>query len=1020
MGNGFVVTASDLSFILKQIKIAEHHSQAFLSGTNPDPTNDPYYCQSLVGPGPDQIPDYLTSYGLRTTSGACNNLIAGRDKFAAADVPFPRLTTPDFRPAQPIPAGFPGAGNSTSYADKSQGSIVFDSQPREISNLIVDQSIKNPAAVAAYTSPVRAQAGNSVAAPVACTNETVDPPLPLGCTRARTTLFIPNVTTDVGLSPPFNSLFTFFGQFFDHGVDQTVKGSGTVFVPLLANDPLRTVGPDGVAGTGDEVPAQAAFIPLSRGQVQPGPDGILGNSDDVQDATNTDSPWVDQSQTYTSHSAHQVFLREYAMNNANQPVSTGKLLGGIANDNALPCTTADCFNDGNATTGSISTWAATKKQAYEKLGLLLTDHDVTNIPMIAADPYGKFTPGPLRGLPQYVTKVPVDATHPNGLALIEGCLPTQVAVCGGPVAVPANVVYFDTPFLTDIAHNADPSMVDTNNDGTPDTFPTPDTDIVANSNFAAQAPGTYDDEMLNDHFTCGDGRCNENIALSTIHQVFHHEHDRLVDYIKNVLTSDTSVTGIAALPEWQLPTTQSPDGWNGERLFQAARFVTEMEYQHLVFEEFARKLVPAIRPFHVYSPDINAAVEAEFAHAVYRLGHSMLDEDVARCAIDQSTGNCRTDADNSITLLHAFLNPPEFFNPAGVCDVAPCNNAAPLTPEQAAGSIVMGSSDQVGNEIDEFITNTLRNNLLGLPLDLATFNLARARSEGIPPLNQVRRDLFAQTNDGQLTPYTDWSDFGQHLKHPESLINFVAAYGKHPSIVAATSIDTKRAAARAIVDPQAGDIVPCDAGAFMFGTNGNTATCPTGTDWRNVGGKTTTGLDDVDLWVGGLAEVTNLFGGLLGTTFNYVFQSQLEKLQDGDRFYYLNRTPGMNLRTQLEGNSFAELIMRNTDGTSTLKADAFATADCKFQLSNLHGTAADFATLGANVADDPTTTDCNETLLLTRFPDGTIAYKQRNTVDPSGINGQSVYNGVDSADRGPPRPNQGWQRQRHHLGQRRQ
>ena len=65
-----------------------------------------------------------------------------------------------------------------------------------------------------------------------------------------------------------------------------------------------------------------------------------------------------------------------------------------------------------------------------------------------------------------------------------------------------------------------------------------------------------------------------------------------------------------------------------------------------------------------------------------------------------------------------------------------------------------------------------------------------------------------------------------------------------------------------------------------------------------------TGLDDVDLWVGGLAEMTNLFGGLLGTTFNYVFENQLTNLQNGDRFYYLARTPGMNLRTQLEGNSF--------------------------------------------------------------------------------------------------------------------
>ena len=50
---------------------------------------------------------------------------------------------------------------------------------------------------------------------------------------------------------------------------------------------------------------------LTRAQNQPGPDGILGTADDVQNANNTDTPWVDQSQTYTSHASHQVFLREY-------------------------------------------------------------------------------------------------------------------------------------------------------------------------------------------------------------------------------------------------------------------------------------------------------------------------------------------------------------------------------------------------------------------------------------------------------------------------------------------------------------------------------------------------------------------------------------------------------------------------------------------------------------------------------------------------------------------------------------
>ncbi len=944
-GNGFTITPGDLAFILRQIKVSERHA-ATLTPTNP--------CGTLVGPGVDQVPDRFTPYGLRTVDGSCNNLFAGRETFAAADVPFPRLASKSFRSAEAAPAGFP-AQASSSYAQKKGN--VFDSEPRVISNLIVDQTSTNPAAVRAAGFPVRTQGNPASATP--CTTDpdpTANPPVaavPANCTPSGKTLFIPNVTTDVGLSPPYNSLFTFFGQFFDHGVDQTVKSGGTVFVPLKADDPLRLVGPDGRAGTGDEVPDSQAFMVLTRAQNQPGPDGILGDdpatavdesADDVQDATNTDSPWVDQSQTYTSHASHQAFLREYVLN-AGKPVSTGRLLGGLAAGQTY-------FNSPDGTSG-MSTWASVKKQAATLLGLRLVDRDVTNIPMLATDPYGKFIPGPVRGLPQYVTKT----------GLIEGDI-------ASPVAVPANVLHFDTPFLTDIAHNADPSPQDTDhNPATPPVAPTPDADNTPSANFKGQPAGTYDDELLDAHFTAGDGRVNENIALTTIHQVFHSEHDRLVADFKVTLTTDTTASGVAALPEWKL----ADGSWNGERLFQAARFVTEMEYQHLVFEEFARKIQPGVRAFAVggYSPDINPAIPAEFAHAVYRFGHSMLDDNVARKNINGS--------DNSVPLLTAFLNPPEYQNggPAGT-----------LTPEQAAGSVVMGSTDQVGNELDEFVTQTLRNNLLGLPLDLPTLNMARARDAGIPPLNQVRRDIFAKTNDGQLAPYTSWSDFGQHLKHPESLINFVAAYGRHPSITSEATLAGKREAARVIVDPQTGDVSPTDASAFMFSTG----------TWANAGGVTTTGVDSVDLWVGGLAENTNINGGLLGTTNNYVFQTTLESLQDGDRFYYLNRTPGMNLRTQLEGNSFAELIQRNTDGTNTLKADVFATADCKFQLANLAGTSAGFTQFGSMVADD-LTTDCKENLLLQRRPDGTIFYKQFNSVDPSGINGQSVYNGTSGVDR---------------------
>ncbi len=293
VGEGFTITPSDLAYILKQIKIAEHHA-ATATPANP--------CGTLVGPGPNQIPDRLSPYGLRTVDGSCNNLFPGRETFAATDLPFARLTDPSFRAAEKIDSTFPvGPPGPTSYQQKS-GSVV-DSQPRVISNLIDDQTSTNPAAVAAAGFPVRAQPGAPRYVP--CTTDPdplVDPPVagvPAGCVPSHQTLPIPNISTDAGLSPPYNSLFTFFGQFFDHGLDQTVKGGGTVFIPLKPDDPLITRGPDGIPNTGDEVPPSQAFMVLTRAQNQPGPDGVLGTADDVQNATNTDSPWVDQSQTYS-------------------------------------------------------------------------------------------------------------------------------------------------------------------------------------------------------------------------------------------------------------------------------------------------------------------------------------------------------------------------------------------------------------------------------------------------------------------------------------------------------------------------------------------------------------------------------------------------------------------------------------------------------------------------------------------------------------------------------------------------
>ena len=167
------------------------------------------------------------------------------------------------------------------------------------------------------------------------------------------------------------------------------------------------------------------------------------------------------------------------------------------------------------------------------------------------------------------------------------------------------------------------------------------------------------------------------------------------------------------------------------------------------------------------------------------------------------------------------------------------------------------------------------------------------------------------TGDSQLKPYASWVDFMNNLKHPESLVNFIAAYGTH-------DIDHRRNHA----GRQAGGGARHRAWRRRRRRRRDRLDFLNGTG--EYAGGNLGGLDDVDLWIGGLAEKKMPFGGLLGSTFNFVFETQMEMLQDGDRFYYLERTAGLNFLTELENNSFAKLIMANTDATH-LPGDVFST-----------------------------------------------------------------------------------------------
>jgi Ca2+-binding RTX toxin-like protein len=1013
---------ADLDFILRQIRIAELNRTR--EGANGAP---------IAGvPITDLVENPLLPFGLRTVDGRENNIVPGREGWGAADTLFPRMLPPDFQPAE----GGTSYASDNPSADPRANGVVIDSQPRVISNLVADQTLNNVAAIASALmltglTPIAAQdvalevraawAALQVAQEAVVTDGATDAEL---ATRdaAKTvldalitdngiqitpvsrpanvpgadpildqygSLVITNVAPDEGISAPFNSWMTLFGQFFDHGLDLTAKGGdGTVFIPILPGDPLYVEGGPN-------------FMTLTRAtnHTGPGADGVLGTLDDTQrEHLNTTTAWVDQNQTYTSHASHQVFLRDYDRV-GTETVATGHLLDGAA--------------------GTMATWTEVKAQALEMLGLKLTDYDVTKVPLLATDEYGRFLRGP-NGYAQVVVR----STDANGVVterLVEG---TATGLDLEALETPnQTVVRTGHAFLDDISHAAGPydaatgarKLEDGNsvvglgefaNDGFV-TGPYAATfvetwqlekraNIVSNplyqgpsetdpgfadyvTNFLSRVNATtgllepipyaqipialrpylktsevYDGELLGRHFMTGDGRGNENIGLTAVHDVFHSEHNRLAEQTKDVALAAAQAGDIAFLNEWLRvdldPATVVPTDpvaysafvaglqWDGERLFQAARVGTEMQYQHLVFEEFARKVTPAIDLF-VFNPtvDVNPAIFAEFAHVVYRFGHSMLNETVDR-VFDANT-------QESMTLVDAFLNPVAFNNDGG------------LSADVASGAIVRGMTRQAGNAIDEFVTDALRNFLVGVPLDLPALNIARGRDTGVPTLNAAREAFFAESGSDWVRPYTGWTDFQDNLKNPMSVVNFIAAYGTHASLQGNLTTEQKRDAALRLVfgdemfDGPAGlaatpgvtiirgvSYSDADVLAFLGGT---------GVYASNKGG-----LDNVDLWIGGLAERTIPFGGMLGATFTYVFEKQLENLQNGDRFYYLSRMQGTHFLTELESNSFAELIMNNTElNGAHLPGEIFSTPNYILEVNT--GVQNDYN--GAAAGLDPTT-----------------------------------------------------------------
>jgi Ca2+-binding RTX toxin-like protein len=842
--------------------------------------------QILFGANPPAGTDPFTIQGIRNVDGTFNNLLhltipdqfgtanpltwVNTDTFGVANQPFIHQTTANFRDIGAV-------GGADNYAQNNPN--VVDNTPRIISNLVADMD--------AATNPNLPAAADIIGNPG-------DP-----------AIFV----------TPFNSLFTIFGQFVDHGLDFINKGgNGTILIPVQDTDPIFPFMPPGFA-----------MMPVTRASVD-------ANGQNI----NSTAPLVDQQQTYGSDQATRFFLMEYDVSGN----ATGRLVTGA--------------------NGGMATWADIKENASHR-GIILTDADVGNIPSVGAPllydgqaaaanfKVGTILTGATSGATARIigntdggatgtlvlqnivgvfqdneiisdNTLAYDAQTANftvgsiltggtslatalivanndggatgtltlqnivgtfqdnetitdgagGLAVANGAIGTALA--NGPVANSfARGAGTGQAFLADLARQADP------------TGKTADTDNalgLVNTNPLDPTADNYDNELLDAHFVAGDGRVNENVVLSAIHEVFHNEHNRLLGQIEEMIAQRDQIQ-----PGFQAQ-------WTGEMKFEAAKLANEMQYQHIVFEFFARRMSPNITAFAEYQVEINPNITTEFSQAVFRLGHSMLTDTVDAVGAD---GSGQTD---SMTLVEAFLNPTAF---EGL----------------GAANLLEGMSQQEGNQIDEFVVGSVRNLLLGLPLDLAAINIARGRDVGLDTLNEVRRDLFAQTGEESLTPYTSWDDFGAHLLHPGSLANFIAAYAR----ATANPADLGSQIAQARTD---GDLALARS----------LAQTAIDTDPTFMGGGDQ-GFEDIDLWIGGLAE-QKVTGGMLGSTFDFIFATQFLALQNADRFYYLNRLGG-NLLDQIEGQTFTDLIQQST-GATHLNGDAFGTADFYIEMSTTGAT----------------------------------------------------------------------------------
>ncbi|KAM4719237.1 eosinophil peroxidase-like [Anableps anableps] len=243
-------------------------------------------------------------------------------------------------------------------------------------------------------------------------------------------------------------------------------------------------------------------------------------------------------------------------------------------------------------------------------------------------------------------------------------------------------------------------------------------------------------------FIAGDGRVDENIALTSIHTLFVREHNRLARQLKRL----------------------NPH-WDSETLYQEARKIMGAYTQLFVFRDYLPHIVgpDAMRRqlgrYPGYNPNVDPSISNVFATAAYRFAHLAIQPVLFRL-----DANYREHPRfPSVPLFKAFLTPWRVIFEGGV---------DPLLRG------LLGRPAKLNTQ-DHMMVDALRERLFQfvqhLALDLGSLNMQRGRDHGLPGYNAWRRfcGLSQPRNQAQLA---------QVLKNPTLARKLLELYGTPENI----------------------------------------------------------------------------------------------------------------------------------------------------------------------------------------------------------------------------------------------